>query len=412
MSFIEAKQPFLDNERRKVCLRAPEVTWGAGRNMWDWGDRVARAMWVDKKDFQVAILGQNGDAASSLSGLLLGSGNNINRPMHVTERRYPDGEIDLITIDEREADSTYVVASITGPEVVEDVCKIADHCRNTLGSKQITGVFPFLGGTRQDKNVILIPESERGKHEDQGVEVYEDNEGLFVYEPRPLTVRTRMKTMSQHFDRLIVVEPHSSAAQYWAYRNLLPVAPVTPALWMAGEFLKNIDLSKWIAVRPDEGRNTASERMAKEYGLETAAASKLRVGNGKVKLKIRSEDFDKINGKHCLAFDDEIASAATYKYLGEALQEAGAVDLTALYVHAKFVGDWYKNLGRGFVKQVIGTNSRIPIGPVSSIGDMHSMMPMEEFILDLINADVRGVNFWDDSEYRKMILQEQPKEAC
>jgi len=415
MAFVEGKQPLIDKRERKVYLHAPEVKWEAGEWLWELQNYKARSEDVDRNNCQIAIQGKSGDAVSNLSYIL------NNEPlfngfqtMHTRERVYEDDEWDLFTIresDKQQVDSVYIVASVMALRDLESIMRLADHYKFTLGIPEITGVFSFLTGTRQDKNVKMIEESEIERYSEEG-EVYKHEGNYYIYDPKALTIRKTMRQLSGCFDRLMVVEPHSSATQAFAFEEDLPVLPISPWLWMIEQCKKDLNLNKedWVIVRPDEGRNIASERLADFLGLERVSCVKTRLGQGKVSLSFKLEDKIKVQGKRGFAFDDEISTGSTYDKLKVALKGAGAIDLTAMYVHPKFIGTWMDNMSSSFISQLIGTNSRLPIGALENLGDRSRTISLAPFLLDLIKADINEVNFWEDERYRQMILQTQPEE--
>jgi phosphoribosylpyrophosphate synthetase len=414
-SEIISKQSFYDRDGHLLVLSAPEVSWEAGQALWTWETNKFNERWFNRGNFQIAILGSRGDAASDLSYLLNGCDGMPCNKMLTKRIPYGDGEYDLLAVNEGKPDSVYVVASITNSTQLEDAERIADHCRNTLGAKMVTLVMPFLDSTRGDKNGKLISPDEVSNYPVDKVYVRDGN--YYIYEPRSITSRVKMTALSAFYNRVIGMEFHSGATQTYAFEVGLPVLNLSPNLWIFRQLIeRGMSFDGWTLIRPDIGRNIASTRIARwlrgEYNwvIEEVGCLKERYGANLVKLNIRPEDLVKISGKHCFAYDDEVATAATYKKLEQALVDAGAVDLTALYVHPKFIDNWYENISGALIKLIIGTNSRMPVGDTNHLGDRHKQLSIAPFLLDIITADVKGVNYWQDKYWRQMILQTQPEE--
>jgi len=77
-------------------------------------------------------------------------------------------------------------------------------------------------------------------------------------------------------------------------------------------------------------------------------------------------------------------------------------------VHAKLVGNWKKNLMDPSLTKLFITDSRKPIGKIKGkVEDKIHIVSIAPLIADVIEADIKGVDFWHDPRYTGMILQQK-----
>lgn len=92
--------------------------------------------------------------------------------------------------------------------------------------------------------------------------------------------------------------------------------------------------------------------------------------------------------------------------IGKKLISYGAEGLVVVGVHGKFVGKWEENINDPSIKKIFVTDSREPIGnipPYVKSGKIE-ILSLQGLIYQILEADKRGVNFWEDPEYQHLIL--------
>jgi len=92
--------------------------------------------------------------------------------------------------------------------------------------------------------------------------------------------------------------------------------------------------------------------------------------------------------------------------LAEALKGYGAKSLAISLVHCKFTPGWENKIKHPLFSLVLGTDSRQPIGNIN-IADNIELISLAPLVRELIEADIKGVNFWKDKKFKDLILQEE-----
>ena len=94
----------------------------------------------------------------------------------------------------------------------------------------------------------------------------------------------------------------------------------------------------------------------------------------------------------------------TIHAITEALQGYGAKSLAVCLVHCKFTPGWENKIKHPLFSIILGTDSRQPIGNIN-IAESIEIVSLEPLLRQIIEADIKGVNFWKDLQFKKMILQ-------
>jgi len=151
---------------------------------------------LDRSDYQVLVLTPHRDDVTPLFFKNLSKSPLGPHPIASTaDQKFPDTEPNIrFKNDSPSVQSLYVVSSVVSHEDYLYLLEKIDYYRQTLNVKCVTGIFPYLLSTRQDKNV--------------------DKNGNLV--ATPINIRAILGGLSPFVDRIVVFEPHSSATQAYA----------------------------------------------------------------------------------------------------------------------------------------------------------------------------------------------------
>jgi len=342
---------------------------------------------IDRTQCQIVVLTNAADVTTPLYLSLREEGLGAFPVATHEEREFDDDELDIHLIDEAvDAQSVYIVASLLNERDFSRARCVADHYKHDLNAKHVTLITPFLGRGRQDKNV--------------------DEKGGYV--SKTINIRAELAGLSPVVDRMIVLEPHSSATQAYAAQFGIPLAPLSPWRYLIDILCKEKEISpeNAVVVRPDIGRNIAAVRMGEYLGLPSVSFDKTRMDAGSVdvyELSVKQQKL--VRGKVGILYDDEVASAGTIGDIAEACHRYGMKELFVCLVHCKFTPGWREKLEHPLLKVVLGTDSRASIGNIA-LSEKFERESLALLLRGIIKADIQGVNFWKDLEFREMILQE------
>lgn len=388
-----------DISGRLIIAHAPEITFSKSAELWQEKNKEIDRQ-TDRSNCQIIILTPYRDDVThtfyrSLKRSLLGK-----YPVATTvEQEFPDGELKVLIEDEATStNSVYIVASILNERDFCRVRRVADHYRRTLNSRLITLICPFLGATRQDKNI--------------------DNKEN--YEPTTINIRAELAAFSSLIDRIIVVEPHSSATQTYAAQFGIPLLPLSPwklmidNLVQTGVLLKNsipeervrITPQNSVIIRPDKGRNLAAKRIGKYLKIPSVSFEKKRLSGQSISIfELTPQEQILVEGKIAIMYDDEASTMGTIAAIADALQKYKTVALAVCLVHCKFTSGWESKIKHPLLTTVLGTDSRQPIGNINIVDNIR-LVSLEPLLRQVIAADIKGINFWNDPDFKEMILQE------
>lgn len=385
--WVEGKLPHRDSEKRLVVERAPEVTWKWAQQNWDEVKERMEKLGIDRNNCQVVVLTDHVDVSAALYRSLQDKSLGMYPAARTVREVYSDGEKDIFVDGEAPAaESVYLVGALVTDADVVRAMRVADHYRWTLNARTITLVCTFLAGGRQDKGVDKL-----GK-----------------YQPKTITPRAMMCGFAGLIDRMIVVEPHSSATQAYAAQAGVALAPLSCWRFLINDVRKRMEVEpdRWVMVRPDQGRNIAAVRAAEYLGLSGVSFSKIRIdGRNVEEMELIEEEQALVAGKMCLVYDDEAATMGTLRKVMDKLQIYKASGLVACLAHCKFTQGWLDGIRHPLLTGVVGTNSRIPIGNIA-MTDKIKINSLTPWIRRIIAADIKGVNFWQSESFRDLILQE------
>jgi len=374
-----------------VVRHAPEIPWEVAALEWDWRNNKMEQSGVNRENCQLVIMPNMGDVTNSLYRDL--QKNQLGAyPVAITrEESFNDGEYEILVDDGvRKAESVYLIGSLLSEFDYFRAMRVADYYKDILNAEIVTLVSPFLGFGRGDKNV--------------------DSGGNYV--SRTIPIRTVMKALGAFVDRIMVFESHSSATQVAGLVNGISVAPFTPCFFMMDELRKKEQFSREdsVFVRPDFGRNIAARRAERYLGIPGVGFNKKRLSGTEIEvMELTGEEQALVRGRKAVIFDDEASSMETIWEIANLLETYGVKGVYVCLAHCKFTRGWRDRIKHSLFKIVLGTDSRCPVGNIEMSGVIKKVS-LTPLIKELIQADIEGVNFWEDERYRQMILQTQPEE--
>lgn len=388
LSYREDKKPIKDKLGRTLFLRASELTYEYSSKLWQSKNKEINQQ-IKRTNAQIVVLTPHQDDVSHVIYKSLKHHSLGKYPVATTfEQEFPDGELKILLEGESpKAQSVYIIASILNERDFSRVKKVADHYKNTLNAKFATLICPHLAYTREDKNI-----NSKGE-----------------YEPSVTSIRGEIGSLSPFIDRMIVIEPHSSATQACAAMFSIPLVPISPWKLMIEELTKRIKINpeNTVVVRPDKGRNLAAIRIGEYFKIPSISFDKVRISGQAVTLyELSEEEKSLVRGKTGIIYDDEASTMGTVFAIAEALLGYQARSLAVCLVHCKFTPGWENKIKHRLFTTILGTDSRQPIGNIN-IADSIELVSLSPLLRNLIDADIKGVNFWREKEYKEMILQEE-----
>ena len=410
--YITRKQPFISNEGIKIYSRAQEVLRSFSSFHWRKINREIKRRKIDKKNCQIFVVSptnRTGDVTydyyfDQLQRQISGN-NNLKIGKEVVGTNYggywKDGEPDSRLLDAKVGvDSVYIIGSPQNEADYFLLANVAHELEDIYGVKTVTFLLTSVGLGRQDKNTATDTED---------------------YDDKTRNIATAMKMLSgdkHHIHRIIAIEPHSAATQTEAAKNNTALAPISPWKYLVEEIEKMspLDRQATVVVRPDEGRNLATQRIDKYLEVPYVPFVKHKVeGTDEVSFELlRREDGEKLKGEEVFLYDDEGVSLKTVYNLAKDLKKYDIKKLKICLVHAKLTEGWEYKLME-IIKQlnipieIFISDSRESIGNVEEFSKAYpgtvrkiSLIP---FIREIIKADTEGVNFWEDERFKGLILQ-------
>lgn len=386
LDYLPDKKPIKDKFGRRLFVRAPELTYQFSLRFWQSKNQEMNRK-IKRSNCQVVVLTPHQDDVTHIIYKSLRRKQLGKYPVATTvEQEFPDGELKILVENEAiNAQSIYIVASILNERDFSRVRKVADHYKNTLRAKFVTLVCSYLAYNREDKNVT--PQGE--------------------YEPNVTSIRAEIGGLSGFVDRMIIVEPHSSATQTCAALFGIPLAPISPWKLMVEALTKRIKINSRNAVvlRPDKGRNLAANRIKDYLKISSVAFEKVRLSGQAVSVyRLTEGEKELVKDKICVVYDDEASTMGTIYAIAEALQGYGAKSLAVCLVHCKFTSGWENKVKHPLFSIILGTDSRQPIGNINIAANIE-LTSLEPILQQIIKADIEGINFWQDKRFEGMLIQ-------
>lgn len=248
--------------------------------------------------------------------------------------RFPDSE-GRVRIEENVKNKTvYLLQSLSSPvdEHLFELCLMVDSAKR-LGAKEIVGIIPWLGYSKQDK--------EFRTGEAVSMEVIGkilSNVGL-----AKIIVFDLHSQLIKSYFKIPVVE---LSAKEVLYQELVRDL---------GE-MRNVRGAKGIVViSPDKGGKGRSEKFANDYNLPIIYPNKTRdLVTGKITYEEITED---LTGKTAIIFDDIINRGGTVIKAAEMLKRAKAQKIIVLVTHGVLAGGAPENLEKSKLDKIYLTDT-------------------------------------------------------
>jgi ribose-phosphate pyrophosphokinase len=242
-----------------------------------------------------------------------------------TVSAFADGETRVrIEADVQDAD-LYIVQPTSAPtnERLMTLALLADAAR-AAGASRVTAVVPYFGYARQD-----VRKS--------------------AGEPRSAQIAARL-LFSAGIDRLVTIELHSAGlesafqmpiVQLEADQAMLPV-------------IRSWAIADLAVVSPDAGGLKRAQRYASALNAPVAVIAKTRP---RPDVAVALQVLGAVRGRNCLIVDDLASTGGTIVAAGQALVDAGAKDIHALFIHAVMAPDALERICAGPIQRIVTTDS-------------------------------------------------------
>lgn len=391
---IDPTGPKRDKLGRYVFDHAAEVPYLTGAFFWQ--QRINELKMLGAQASHQVVVIPTTDLTEKISNLVHPSSDK--NPVAIAKfKAFPNYE-DLLYMENEAIDVKHItiISSPTNYSDLFHILQVASHYKESLGTKYVTLLASTLPTTRQDKN--------------------SDTKGK--YRPISVNIHSTIAALSTSVDSFMVFEPHSFAAQTSAIDLNRPFLPISPWKYLLDKVTKkgiSIDNKKYaftkentLIVRPDQGRNIAASRIAKNCLFDHVSFDKKRVDPTKtILLPLSDKDQKRVKGKICLVYDDVLATCGTVGDIADKLNEYGTLGLVIIGVHGEFTEKWEKHISNPMIKKIYVTDSRNSIGDIQPYIDSGKIevISIDKNISEILKADSDRVNFWINPKYKHLVLQ-------
>lgn len=405
---IASRAPHLNAEGAMVYDHSIAVPYSFSEKIWRSVNSKIEKQGINRGNAQIVTLPLHNDATQTFTDSLKEKPIGPYEVGTHTASLWPDGDIDLKALGiNPHAESVYLVGSLLTSEDFNTARSIALYCKQIMGIPVVTMVCPSIGKARQDKNV--------------------DKEKKF--KPVTLNIATEMIASAPFFDRMIVFEPHSSATQAFAAQAgmpLLPISlwkPLTDYMMRTGIPLREDhgssmvpDAENAVGIRPDAGRNLAFTRIEQETGIHGVAFDKTRLDGKHTKMKrLSRKDRAFVKGRIGFGYDDEVSTMGTLEEILNHLEEYGLLAFAFMSAYGKLIPGtpedpgWEERIQHPLLTRMFMSNAREPVGDPTHSNKIETV-DVAPFIRDIIEADIKGVDFWRNPHFARYVLQEKRNE--
>jgi len=224
------------------------------------------------------------------------------------------------------------------------------HAAKRASARRITGVCPYFGHSRQDRQA----------------------EGR---EPISAKLVADLLTVAGA-NRIVSVDLHSGQIQGF-FDGPVDHLTAMPVLVDYLEANTNGDL---VVVAPDTGRIKVAERLGRHLDTDLAAVYKKRSRSLVEARGVMGE----VEGRHCILIDDMIDTAGTIVAAAELLRENGATDVWAMATHGVLSEPAVDRLKNSVISRLVVTDT-LPLPPEKQL-DMIEVLSVAGIIADAIDA--------------------------
>jgi len=287
-----------------------------------------------------AIALMAGDADRELARAIARSMGTSLLPVSVSA--FADGEM-RVRIEAEVCDADlYLVQATSAPtnERLMTLALLADAAR-AAGAARITAVVPYFGYARQDAR---------------------NSPG----EPRSAQLAGRILHCAG-VERMVVLELHSPALESAFEMPLVHLRAdelMLPAIQSCG-------FSGLTIVSPDAGGLKRAQRYATALAAPLAVVAKMRPRDD---VAVARQVMGSVRGRSCLIVDDMASTGGTIAGAAQALLEAGAAAVHALFIHAVMAPGALERVCAAAVQTIITTDSvrsvpdpRVRIVPIAPL---------------------------------------------
>jgi ribose-phosphate pyrophosphokinase len=238
---------------------------------------------------------------------------------------FADGETRICISDDVDGSDLYVIQSTSPPtnEHLMHLALLADAA-SLAGAARITAVVPYFGYARQDVR--------------HGV-------------AEPLAARLAGRILvAAGVDRLVSLELHSAALES-AFDVPLIALKADELLLPA---IRSWQLADLTVVAPDAGAVKRAQRYASALDVPLALVAKSRP---RPDVATPVHVLGDVAGRNCLLVDDMASTGGTLAGAAQALGEAGAGDIHALFIHRVMAAGALDRIRAAGIKRVLTTDS-------------------------------------------------------
>jgi ribose-phosphate pyrophosphokinase len=248
----------------------------------------------------------------------------------VTLGAFADGESRIRIESGLDGADLYIVQPTCAPtnEHLMTLALLADAARGA-GAARVTAVVPYFGYARQD-----VRKS--------------------AGEPRSARLAARLLSTAG-VDRMVVLELHSPALESAFDMPLIQLQ----ADELIVPVIQGWELQQLTIVSPDAGGLKRAQRYATALAVPLAVVAKTRP---RPDVAVALQVLGEVAGRPCLIVDDMASTGGTVAGAAQALLQAGAKEVHALFVHAVMAPGALERIAAASVRRVVTTDS-IPAAP-------------------------------------------------
>jgi len=255
---------------------------------------------------------------------------------------FADGETQVRIEGDVRATDLYIVQPTSTPtnERLMTLALLADAAR-AADAARITAVIPYFGYARQDVR---------------------NRPG----EARSAQVAARILAVAG-IDRVVALELHSPALESAFEMPLTHLRADEPML----RVVRGWRLADLVVVSPDAGGVKRAQRYAAALAAPLALIVKTRPGDD---VAVPLQALGEVRGRACVIVDDMASTGRTIAGAAQALLEAGAREVHALFVHAVMAPGALERIAAAGVRRIAATDSvphardpRVEIVPTAAL---------------------------------------------
>ncbi len=238
--------------------------------------------------------------------------------------RFANGELFVQLESPLVGDDCVVLGSISPPDAQLLTTLMLAHTLRKEGAKRITGVFPYLAYSRQDKN--------------------KPGQSLAA-------AWTGALAFASGFDRILTVDVHSPDDERLFQLPLLSVSPAD----LFADVLNRCQLTRATIIAPDQGAISRCEAIRAAAGLGPVPIpwfEKRRDEAGITHTRFIGEV-----GTQVVLVDDILDTGATLVSACERIFAAGVEDIQIMVTHALFTGNLWERLWQFGVSRIFCTDT-------------------------------------------------------